>query len=304
MNKKTILKIILIVFIIIFVLMTVIVFKISGKVDLNLKWEIDNSTEKIEIEDIDYINEYSNQIIKSNVTSYDYEFIKNDKYLYGKFYIDENSKLYVTDDFRNIKRNLTNDKIVTLYKVINVDSISIYAIPSDYNKVYSFTINETDIDKVEKKEYLLNSKIKSFTYLESTEYGDEEKSPVVLCEDNKMYDLSSGLLYSNEYTKFYKNFILDSNNIIYSYNGYKMYDFTKNQYKLVGYILSSENSFTDSSTVLLVTEDGSILWYNGYESFYAYNKRVKSIDSKDGKVTITFGDKTHFTFNGEYKKYS
>lgn len=56
-----------------------------------------------------------------------------------------------------------------------------------------------------------------------------------------------------------------------------MYSFANNQYKLVGYVLSKENILSDNNYVILVTEDGSLLWFNGYDTFNAYNKRVKSI---------------------------
>lgn len=41
-----------------------------------------------------------------------------------------------------------------------------------------------------------------------------------------------------------------------------MYNFANNQYKLVGYVLSKENILSDNNYVILVTEDGSLLWFN------------------------------------------
>lgn len=303
MKKEKILKLLLFIVIIVFIAITVLVFLKKGKTDGNYIYGISNSEERITIEDINYLDEYSSQIINSNVTSYDYELIKNDEYIYGKFYIDSNSILYATDGFKNIERRLTNEKMATLYKVVNNDNIVIYALPEQHDKIYSFKIDNTDLNKIEQKEYYLSSNPKAFTYLKNLEYGDEESSPVILCEDNKMYDLNSGLLYSDKYIKFYKNFILDSNNIIYSYKGYKMYNFANNQYKLVGYVLSKENIFSDNNYVILVTEDGSLLWFNGYDTFSAYNKRVKSIKNIDNKVKILFYDDTYYNFEGRYNKY-
>lgn len=303
MKKEKILKLLLFIVIIVFIAITVLVFLKKGKTDGNYIYGISNSEERITIEDINYLDEYSSQIINSNVTSYDYELIKNDEYIYGKFYIDSNSILYATDGFKNIERRLTNEKMATLYKVVNNDNIVIYALPEQHDKIYSFKIDNTDLNKIEQKEYYLSSNPKAFTYLKNLEYGDEESSPVILCEDNKMYDLNSGLLYSDKYIKFYKNFILDSNNIIYSYKGYKMYNFANNQYKLVGYVLSKKNIFSDNNYVILVTEDGSLLWFNGYDTFSAYNKRVKSIKNIDNKVKILFYDDTYYNFEGRYNKY-
>lgn len=299
MRKKNILKIILIVFVIFLVVITFIAFNYT-------KEELDNVGHIIKLEktlstdyEIDYLNEYKDNIIEENNLSYTYEILHSDASLYGKVYIDNEGNLIISDDFTNSSIKVNDEKYVTLYRNIGyTDKLIVYALTNN-SKLYKILLDSTDINNTKYYELHFKNQVVKFTSLNVNTVSSNEISPVVLCNDNKMYVADYDLLYNTNYYEFYDKYIIFDDNTIALTNGKVIVDAFGDNVKAYAYILFNEKIFESNPNIAIVSDKGELIFKYSENEIYSYHKLIKSITGND-VLKLEFYDDTYLTFKGNY----
>lgn len=299
MEKKNILKIILIVFIIFLVVVTFIAFNYT-KEDLDNIGHIIKLDKTLSTEyEIDYLNEYKDNIIDENNLSYTYEILHSDASLYGKVYIDNEGYLIISNDFTNSTRKVNDEKYVTLYRNIGyTDKLIVYALTNN-SKLYKILLDSTDINNVKYYELHFKNQVLKFTSLNINTVSSNEISPVVLCSDNKMYVADYDLLYNTNYYEFYDKYIIFDDNTIALTNGKVIVDAFGDNVKAYAYILFNEKIFESNPNIAIVSDKGELIFKYSENEIYSYHKLIKSITGND-VLKLEFYDDTYLTFKGNY----
>ena len=248
---------------------------------------------------IDYLNVYKDNIIDENITSYNYEILHNDASLYGKIYIDNEGYLNITDDFTNSIKKITKKQYTSLYRNIGyTDKLIVYALTND-KKLYKIVLNSTDINNTKYYELHFNSEVVKFTSLNVNTVSSNEISPIVLCNDNKMYVADYGLLYNTNYYEFYNKYIIFDDNTVALTNGKQLVDPQNAKIKVVGYIEFDENIFDKAPAIAFITNIGELVYMYSENELYEYNKLIKSLEGQN-ELKATFYDNTWLKIKGNY----
>lgn len=298
MKKVNILKLIIALLIIFLIVITFLVFK--GKEVLDSTGFINTLTDNANIDsNINYLELYKDNIIYEKYTNYDYEILKNDSTLYGKIYIDLDGYLNITNDFTKTEKRVNNEKFISIYRNVNYnDKLIVYAL-SETNKVYKIVLETTNLKEIKYYDLQLKSKLTNFTNLNVNYVSSSEIVPVVLCDDNKMYALDYGLLYSKDYYELYDKYIIFNDNTAALTSGKIIKDVLDNKVKIQGYIKFDEDIFNEKPIIALITEDGQLIYKYSDSKVYIYNKLIKNIEGY-GTLKVIFYDDTYFEFAGNY----
>ena len=163
--KKVVLYSLLVLMIIIFAF-SMLMYKLENDESGEL-YIINNIGEVVTYESaVNYNGLYSDNIILEMVNQIEYSLEYGDDVLYGKVYIAEDSKLYISDDIREKEKIVLNEEIVTLYDadIYETNKFLVYAISKKGN-VYKLSMPYPDISNVEIVRYTFSSKIINFTTL-------------------------------------------------------------------------------------------------------------------------------------------
>lgn len=265
-----------------------------------------NLGEKVTIEtDMNYLDEYKDNIIDSEVKEVDYEMFFDDSTMYGKVFINESYELYITNGFTNENYKISNVKFKTLYKslVSYERSLIVYAISQD-GDLYKIMLNENDIKHIKNYKIETVSKVSKFTNLQIYSHACTDTSLVVLCEDNKMYDVKSGLLYSTTYKKFFDKYLIFDDKSLTDSKGRKIINFLNEQVKIRGIIETNNDEFENCDKVLFFTTTDELLYLYDENNTYIYIRAVKSVENVDAfKAKMNFYKGKSWEFEGHYTYY-
>ena len=198
-------------------------------------------------------------------------------------------------------------KFKTLYQIatLGVQKLEAYGITENGN-VYRFILDDASINSI--KYYKMNNiaNASKFTNLKVECYECSILSMVVLGDDNKMYDVDSGLLYRPDYKKYYDKYIVFPDDTITNYDGRRFLDFDGYLVEIAGFIVYEDSDvfLKNSNGVLMVAKDG-FLMYLYDNNLYMFDKAAINIDNDYEKntVNIEFFDKTKKSLKGYYKGY-
>lgn len=265
-----------------------------------------NLGEKVTIEtDINYLDEYKDNIIDNEVKEVDYEMFFDDTTIYGKVFINESHELYITNGFTKENYKINTVKFKTLYKSLAsyAKSLIVYAISQD-GDLYKIVLNENNIKHVKDYKIETVSKVLKFTNLQIYSYACTEPSLVVLCVDNKMYDVKSGLLYSTTYKKFFDKYLIFDDKSLTNSKGKKIINFLNEQVKIRGFIETNNDEFEKSDKVLFFTTTDELLYLYDENNTYIYVRAVKSVENVDAfKAKMDFYKGKSWEFEGHYTYY-
>lgn len=299
MKSRKIVIFLLIVVVILLLSATYLNFFYSPKEDENIGYRFDLGS-KVEFPNINYSEKYKDNIINENILSYEYEIIQSESVLYGKVYIDKDGYLYITDELKNAKRKLNDVKFKTLYKEISTNRLNVYAL-SNSGIVYKILLETTNMEDVKFHKIDFDKKIVKFTSLLIRMTGSNTVGLVVLCDDDKMYDVETKLLYQEEYTKLYDKYIVYSDNTVSTLNGDMLVGYDHKNIKLVGYVQFNEDIFREKPEIGLITTNDDLVFLQDEKHLYIYNKEIKSIEQIDGeKIQIIYKDNTYHEIKGYY----
>lgn len=299
MKSRKIVIFLLIVVVILLLSATYLNFFYSPKEDENIGYRLDLGS-KVEFSNINYSEKYKDNIINENILSYEYEIIQSESVLYGKVYIDKDGYLYITDELKNAKRKLNDVKFKTLYKEISTNRLNVYAL-SNSGIVYKILLETTNMEDVKFHKIDFDKKIVKFTSLLIRMTGSNTVGLVVLCDDDKMYDVETKLLYQEEYTKLYDKYIVYSDNTVSTLNGDMLVGYDHKNIKLVGYVQFNEDIFREKPEIGLITTNDDLVFLQDEKHLYIYNKEIKSIEQIDGeKIQIIYKDNTYHEIKGYY----
>ena len=299
MKKNRFLKITIVAIIINLLVITYFVFFTKYDTLDDIGYLIDLKENVVLDDSIDYLNVYKDNIIDENITSYNYEILHNDASLYGKIYIDNEGYLNITDDFTNSIKKITKEQYTSLYRNIGyTDKLIVYALTID-KKLYKIVLNSPDISNLKYYELHFNSEVVKFTSLNVNTVSSNEISPIVLCNDNKMYVADYGLLYNTNYYEFYNKYIIFDDNTVALTNGKQLVNLQNEKIKVVGYIEFDENIFDKDPAIALITNIGELIYMYSENELYEYNKLIKSLEGRD-ELKATFYDNTWLKIKGNY----
>ena len=299
MKKNIFLKITIVAIIIILLVITYFVFFTKHDTLDDIGYLIDLKENVVLDDSIDYLNVYKDNIIDENITSYNYEILHNDASLYGKIYIDNEGYLNITDDFTNSIKKITKEQYTSLYRNIGyTDKLIVYALTTD-KKLYKIVLNSPDISNLKYYELHFNSEVVKFTSLNVNTVSSNEISPIVLCNDNKMYVADYGLLYNTNYYEFYNKYIIFDDNTVALTNGKQLVNLQNEKIKVVGYIEFDENIFDKDPAIAFITNIGELVYMYSENELYEYNKLIKSLEGRD-ELKATFYDNTWLKIKGNY----
>ncbi len=264
--------------------------------------------EKIDlISNIDYLNEYKDNVINDNNTLFEFDIILDKDSLYGKIYLDEEKFPHIVNTKTNQDYKFMNIKFKTLYQIatLGVQKLEAYGI-TENGDVYRFILDDASINSI--KYYKMNNiaNASKFTNLKVECYECSILGMVVLGDDNKMYDVDSGLLYRPDYKKYYDKYIVFPDDTITNYDGRRFLDFDGYFVEIAGFIVYEDSDvfLKNSNGVLIVAKDG-FLMYLYDNNLYMFDKAAINIDNDYEKntVNIEFFDKTKKSLKGYYKGY-
>ena len=299
MKKNIFLKITIVAIIIILLVITYFVFFTKHDTLDDIGYLIDLKENVVLDDSIDYLNVYKDNIIDENITSYNYEILHDDASLYGKIYIDNEGYLNITDDFTNSIKKITKEQYTSLYRNIGyTDKLIVYALTID-KKLYKIVLNSPDISNLKYYELHFNSEVVKFTSLNVNTVSSNEISPIVLCNDNKMYVADYGLLYNTNYYEFYNKYIIFDDNTVALTNGKQLVNLQNEKIKVVGYIEFDENIFDKDPAIAFITNIGELVYMYSENELYEYNKLIKSLEGQD-ELKATFYDNTWLKIKGNY----
>lgn len=299
MKKNIFLKITIVAIIIILLVITYFVFFTKHDMLDDIGYLIDLKENVVLDDSIDYLNVYKDNIIDENITSYNYEILHNDASLYGKIYIDNEGYLNITDDFTNSIKKITKKQYTSLYRNIGyTDKLIVYALTNN-SKLYKILLDSTDINNTKYYELHFKNQVVKFTSLNVNTVSSNEISPVVLCNDNKMYVADYDLLYNTNYYEFYDKYIIFDDNTIALTNGKVIVDAFGDNVKAYAYILFNEKIFESNPNIAIVSDKGELIFKYSENEIYSYHKLIKSITGND-VLKLEFYDDTYLTFKGNY----
>lgn len=264
--------------------------------------------EKIDlISNIDYLNEYKDNVINDNNTLFEFDIILDKDSLYGKIYLDEEKFPHILNTKTNQDYKFMNIKFKTLDQIatLGVQKLEAYGI-TENGDVYRFILDDVSINSI--KYYKMNNiaNASKFTNLKVECYECNILGMVVLGDDNKMYDVDSGLLYRPDYKKYYDKYIVFPDDTITNYDGRRFLDFDGYFVEIAGFIVYEDSDvfLKNSNGVLIVAKDG-FLMYLYDNNLYMFDKAAINIDNDYEKntVNIEFFDKTKKSLKGYYKGY-
>ena len=264
--------------------------------------------EKIDlISNIDYLNEYKDNVINDNNTSFEFDIILDKDSLYGKIYLDEEKFPHIVNIKTNQDNKFMNIKFKTLYQIatLGVQKLEAYGM-TENGDVYRFILDDVSINSI--KYYKMNNiaNASKFTNLKVECYECSILGMVVLGDDNKMYDVDSGLLYRPDYKKYYDKYIVFPDDTITNYDGRRFLDFDGYFVEIAGFIVyeDTDTFLKNSNGVLIVGKDG-FLMYLYDNNLSMFDKAAISIDNDyaNNTVNIEFFDKTKKSLKGNYKNY-
>ena len=165
--------------------------------------------------------------------------------------------------------------------------------------MYKIVLNSPDISNLKYYELHFNSEVVKFTSLNVNTVSSNEISPIVLCNDNKMYVADYGLLYNTNYYEFYNKYIIFDDNTVALTNGKQLVDPQNAKIKVVGYIEFDENIFDKDPAIAFITNIGELVYMYSENELYEYNKLIKSLEGQD-ELKATFYDNTWLKIKGNY----
>lgn len=264
--------------------------------------------ERIELDtSIDYLTEYKDNIINEDITSLDYDIITDNWSLYGKIYLDNEKYPHISNTNTNQDYKFMDVKFKSLYLVIGIgtEKLEAYGITLD-GEVYRFILDLPSIKDIKfyKMKYISNAV--KFTNLKVEFYECKILGAVVLGEDNKMYDVDSGLLYAPGYMKLFDKYIVFYDDTIATYDGRRLLDYDNYYVEIAGFIKYEDtDKFLPNSNGILIVDKSGFLMYLYDNDLYMFDKAGDYFenDPENNTVNITFFDKTKKTLKGYFKYY-
>ena len=174
----------------------------------------------------------------------------------------------------------------------------VYALTTD-KKLYKIVLNSPDISNLKYYELHFNSEVVKFTSLNVNTVSSNEISPIVLCNDNKMYVADYGLLYNTNYYEFYNKYIIFDDNTVALTNGKQLVNLQNEKIRVVGDIEFDENIFDKDPAIAFITNIGELVYMYSENELYEYNKLIKSLEGQD-ELKATFYDNTWLKIKGNY----
>ena len=165
--------------------------------------------------------------------------------------------------------------------------------------MHKIVLNSPNISNLKYYKLHFNSEVVKFTSLNVNAVSSNEISPIVLCNDNKMYVADYGLLYNTNYYEFYNKYIIFDDNTVALTNGKQLVDPQNAKIKVVGYIEFDENIFDKDPAIAFITNIGELVYMYSENELYEYNKLIKSLEGQN-ELKATFYDNTWLKIKGNY----
>lgn len=258
------------------------------------------STFKVNNYDIDYKNEYKENIITTLQTDVSFAFIMDNKNIKGKIYIKKDGNIYIINDETKVERQLSDKKFITLYDASEI-GLSIFALTDD-GKVYRIDLIDTDISRADIKLVYSSSKILNFTNLKFKEYNDFSNfSIIVFLENGKMIDINSKLEYHEEIISIFDKYLIFEDSTISDYQGVLLVDKSNKRFEVKSVILPYDDSIKpkENPNVLIITTNDKLIYLLDEGNTYIHESSIKKISKNDkNEISIVFEDDSKIDFLG------
>ena len=306
MSKKTniILIILTILFFAVFVLSIYFKFKNKTQNNTDYKNKIIEVGEKKELlYDISYFNEFNDKVIEENTQLIEYSILQQNNVLYGNILIENDNKLYITDDIFD-KKYLIFDldvKTITTNEKNIRSNFSFYAITlsGDLYKISILGTNLSSISNIMIKKMNLPEKITNFVDISIKCLVDDlYKGVVVIGESGKIYHADTLTEYDKATINVFDRYIIYGDKTITNFNKNILKDSNNNNYIVKTVIIANEvlTYFQENPTILIVTNDNYLIYLNDEGNLVEYCKKVKDITTKDFNARLIFEDDSYIDF--------
>ena len=254
--------------------------------------------------EIDYMSKYKDSIIYEVNSQISYS-LTDEKYsLYGKIFIGKNKKLYISNEIIGEGYLLLDDNIKSIYKNED-DSIYgfVFYVLTENGKVYEIHLYSTDITKKEINEISLPSKAKYFTNAKVKSYfGYSTSGVVVMCEDNNMYYVPSGVMYSENIINIFDKYFIYEDHAITNSNRKTLVD-SNGKYYYVDMIFMAKSPVSNleySPSILIFTEDDKLIYMIDDSKVLEYESKVDKLDYLNNGISIKFKNGKTIKIDGYY----
>lgn len=272
MKKKNVLVCIIVILVVLLLLLTHYTFNVNKNI-ISEKY-IRNEMNVIGnySYDINYLEEYEENIILENVREVSYSVANDKDVLYGRIFLSSSNKLYISDELLNKTYLLLDEEVETIYKSpIEDNTCSVYAITKS-GDLYLVGLTQPYIESYYADKIEFDEKIDRFTDLKINSWLDFGYHGVVfLAKDGNMYD-------SNTLTKY-------SPNTLYIFSKYIIYEDGAISDNKKNFLTNSDMEYYEIKSIILSNNPVSELEGNPTFMFITIdNKLIYEYDSKTYEV--------------------
>lgn len=256
-------------------------------------------------------DKYKEYIIVNPVYAYQYDLIIDDKGMTGNVYINKDKKLFISENNNNSSYEISDLKFETLYKSQNLEGLLLIYALSENGELYNIFLNSLDIKKTNISKINMGFIVTNFVNLEfKTLHGISFSNLMVLSEDGKIYEATTGIRYDLNIVSLNEEFYAYEDNTIANSYGNMIKDSNGKYLKIKYYVQLEKNSIFGEALSFIITNDNRIIYNadkDGFMHTYMYNNKIKkmSYDVKDYKahINIVFEDNKKLEITGYFSDY-
>jgi len=254
--------------------------------------------------DINYLEEYKNNILTDIVKEVEYSMIFEDNLLYGKVYIGQNNKLYIYDELYKKSYLVLDKNVKTIYSnAENSNFCSVFAITTN-GELYYISLTQPLISSLVVEKIDIPNKVVNFTNINLNYFvGTSLNSVVVLTNDGFMYDSLTLTRYNPNTLNVINKYIVYETNYISNINRKFLVNSKNEKYKVKVIAMSNEpiKDLKNHPNIIIITEDDKLIYLADDNKVYEYIKKIKLVGSNDNNlIVVVFEDDKYITFEGFY----
>lgn len=224
---------------------------------------------------------YKSNIIYESTTSCDYELVVDDDSIYGEITI-KDGYLYVYDNKNHLKNKISNVLMKSLYVFENSKNFASFYVLSKSGDLYYFSLYELDIEKYDFYEIETNFAVKNFTTLSfKSLYGQNMSNLIVLAKDGNLYEVKTGIQYSDEIVSLNEQYYIYPDNTIANSFGNMIKD--NGVYLKIKYYIETplEDRPFKGINSIIITEDNKLIYAEeNSNSIFEYKLKVIDIEHR------------------------
>lgn len=283
------------------------IYKFTDKQDDNkeIKYNINElSMETLYNYDINYLEEYKDNIINDVVKSIEYSMAFGEKILYGRVFIGNHNKLYISDDLLKKSYLILDEEVTTLYNTgENSNSCAVFVIAKNGN-LYYVSLAQPEISSYRVEQIDIQEKVTNFTNLKLNTYMNSSlNSVIVLTNEGNMYDTQTLTKYNPNTVNILNQYIVYETGRISNMDRHFLMNSNKEKYKVKVIAVAHKplEELKDNPRVIIVTEDDKLIYLSNNKT-YEYPKKVKviGVDNSNNNIVVYFEDEKLISFSGFY----